>query len=548
MFERLPYEIIENITSYLDINQVINCMSTCRTWHRLLQFYIKKNEITICNNEQLKEIALNIKAKKLHANYICKVLMKQPFYECTEMKQLPLLFPNLQQLVGKSPSGWYKQLVYHSDSIPLGNLSSVMEHLHLERLGFFTIDLLKQFTFSRLSHLLLDFMGASYRAEKILETLKNLSSLESLELVSLAFQNTTLELLHRNVPTLKTLLLVDVIMLFESGLPTYNIEPAPRLQSLQITGDSVAYDNHLHFIKYITLKYPSVNDLVLDILYFQDDFRVDHSQQIYETYQETTLQLIDNLPRILNKLLLQIVPLKKEIVDALDSKKVHVKETGLFRDSPFSDAISVTDFFKSDMAKTVETLWLSGYSAFELENSGIESRLTRLCIRNISLNAPLNMHQLLSLHPKLQDLSIEDHCIDIDCKPTCSLEALPLKTLRLDIGSIPNTLSGIIRRCMPRLKHLFLLWTTSSVQHIYLPKHQLEKLEIQNNQTLFNCAIKTDMGMKRYAYRSWKSKNRDIKQATMLYSGTSREHSENDNMVIECKNIWHVVLNSKRII
>jgi hypothetical protein len=411
MFERLPYEIIENITSHLDINQVIHCMSTCRTWHGLLKFYIKKNEITICSNEQLKEIVLNIKAKKLHANYIRKVLMKQPFYECTEMKQLPLLFPNLQQLVGESPSGWYKQLAYHSDAIPLGHLSSVMEHLHLERLGFFTIDLLKQFTFSRLSHLLLDFMGASYCAEKILETLKNLSSLESLELVSLAFQNTTLELLHRNVPTLKTLLLVDVIMLFESGLPTYNIEPAPRLQSLQITGDSVAYDDHLHFIKYIALKYPSVNDLVLDILYLQDNFRVD--QPIYETYQETMLQLIDNLPRILNKLLLQIVPLKKEIVDALDAKKVHVKETGLFC-SPFSDAISVTDFFKSDMARAVETLWLSGYSAFELENS-IASRLTRLCIRNISLDAPLNMHQLLSLHPKLQDLSIEDRCIDLDC-------------------------------------------------------------------------------------------------------------------------------------
>ncbi|KAI8880284.1 hypothetical protein K501DRAFT_302294 [Backusella circina FSU 941] len=552
MLDRLPYELIEQITSHLDIIEVISSMTTCRTWYELLKFYLLKNEITLRNHEQFKEIAINIKAKKLNTNYIRKVHMKQPFYDCTEMNQLPILFPNLQQLIGESPSACYKQLLYNPNSINLSNLSSAIEHLQLERLGFFTIELLQRFTFNRLTHLLLDFMGASYSAKELLPTLKNLPSLESLELVSLAFQNTTMELLHRNVPTLKKLVLVDVAMMFESGLPTYTIEPAPNLQSLHIIGDSVAYDDHLHFIKYITLKYSSMNDLVLDMLYFQDDY----DQQIYVLYQEAILQLIDNLPRIMKTLRLQILPLKKEILDRLGSKKMQVKETVLFRDNPFSDGISVSDFFKCEVAETVETLWILGYSAFEIQNSRMESRLTTLCIRNISVeyNAPLNIHQLLLLHPKLEELSIEDRCIDIACELTCTLKSLPLKRLRLDVGQISDKIPSFIRRYVPHLTLLSLFWANcyskTPIKHIkiYLPKHQLQLLEIQNNQMNFNCAIKTDLGMKRYSYSEFKSKNRHTKKSTMLYSGTSRDHPQSDAVVVECKNLWSLIVNSKRVI
>ncbi|KAG2218184.1 hypothetical protein INT45_003610 [Circinella minor] len=97
LLEKLPYDIISNIFLYLDQQDCLNCMATCRDWYDLIPQFTQANWKTIQLNSdgmsqyQERNLGKHVKHVKFDGipeNELSTMMQKLLDFECTEIESL----------------------------------------------------------------------------------------------------------------------------------------------------------------------------------------------------------------------------------------------------------------------------------------------------------------------------------------------------------------------------------------------------------------------------------------------------------------------------
>ena len=96
LLEKLPYDIISNIFLYLDQQDCVNCMRTCREWYELIPQFTKANwetlrlgeVITHCHERNFGKHVKHVIFNGVPENELSTMMQKLLDFECTEIESL----------------------------------------------------------------------------------------------------------------------------------------------------------------------------------------------------------------------------------------------------------------------------------------------------------------------------------------------------------------------------------------------------------------------------------------------------------------------------
>ncbi|KAI7854583.1 hypothetical protein BDC45DRAFT_507610 [Circinella umbellata] len=96
LLEKLPYDIISNIFLYLDQQDCVNCMRTCREWYELIPQFTKANwetlrfgeVITHCHERNFGKHVKHVIFNGFRGPWLSKMIQRLLDCGCTQIKSL----------------------------------------------------------------------------------------------------------------------------------------------------------------------------------------------------------------------------------------------------------------------------------------------------------------------------------------------------------------------------------------------------------------------------------------------------------------------------
>jgi hypothetical protein len=253
----IPAEVLHQIFTRLSLNDGLECMFVCHKWYNILDkrsllysLYIDKTHL-----DKTKDMLERFSHRGPQVEYLT---VDFPTNHNFDKRKIFNLFPNLRQVeqaVHKQDSNETMSSNYFDKPFRFTNTTK------LEKLTDFgdcqlTRQLAMSNSLSRLNSLELYFPSLR---QNIVPQLVNMPVLQHLKLKKASVKLLDLEVLHMNLPSIKSLNL-DWFTLFSGDIPQ-DVMPASLLTEIDLKlGDVGDFDTHIQFYNYLGSKYPLVKN------------------------------------------------------------------------------------------------------------------------------------------------------------------------------------------------------------------------------------------------------------------------------------------------
>ncbi|KAI8354589.1 hypothetical protein EDC96DRAFT_516611 [Choanephora cucurbitarum] len=277
---KLPIEIVYHITPYLTYSDKLNLSCVCREWYNLVRKTCLYTHFTIKDMQRF-DTAISVFKEHPRLCYQAKsIRLTRMNNKFQEILQLPILFLHLTHFAYQSYNRHYDNdlELNEQDMKPWRRLECYEE----TNKNLLFMLLLTNVEFPELRKIKIDFCMNYSHCDDLFRLMKNAPNLEHLELSFATVNLEMMEILHDNLPSLKTLILSDIKdapsnlgLTFETqhqagmrtdessnrqlidGQHPISIDPASDITHLQITDMMAVNGNHcmpLQWIVYIALK------------------------------------------------------------------------------------------------------------------------------------------------------------------------------------------------------------------------------------------------------------------------------------------------------
>jgi hypothetical protein len=384
------------------------------------------------------------------------------------------MFPNLRELDLRYFDGGNPQKDYISNKFHFIYPTSKLERIADIGECELTCQLAASNLCNRLKSLELDFSDSPGSMSNIvIPRLKNMPVLENLYITNTKIKLAELEIIHSNLPLLKTLELKEIDII-DDDLPR-DIKPATSIASLNLRIEKTPeLHTHIQFYQYMAKKYPSVTTF----LHHDHVMNNQSPDYLIQLYKRGIFPFLQNIKTHRNNYYFD------NYCNGLDAFK-KFDEFGwrlkyLYIKSFIDDTIFLEELAQSEQSKYIEELALEEILPEPMNMLINMEALTTLSIdynfsymnHNVEEKQIIHFNQLLeACPPTLSTLSISG----VDFVLTESTTRLTsIKHLKLTLVDLTPELARFIETSFPHLSTLYLHCNISNNVTISLPNHNLE--------------------------------------------------------------------------
>jgi hypothetical protein len=312
----------------------------------------------------------------------------------------------------------------------------------------------------------------------IIPHLYNMPVLEYLQLEDLRLRLTDLEMLSKNIPSLKTVEFVDV-QLVTSKIP-HSVEPAPLVTNLALYVVNVDdLQTHVQFYKYMGNKYPSVITLDISDSALRDEF----PEYAMEVYNDGIFPLYQKVGSGMDKFVFENYCYGMDAFRKFDTFGMKLEEL-IIKSSEF-DALYLQDLVESKQCKYLRKLGLGDPVPQSIE---LVAKLEVLELLSVNCHRyndmteeeeedrTVNFSALIDACPKSLLALALDSVIFTFNDSTCNLTSI--NYLNLKPVELTQDLLNVIETSFPNLIGLSLCGLITTDLNISLPNHNIEEIEI----------------------------------------------------------------------
>ncbi|KAI8879053.1 hypothetical protein K501DRAFT_25934 [Backusella circina FSU 941] len=482
MLEKLPDELLLEVTSYLGFYSKLNLVQTCRKLYKVI-YHRKLFEDISIPRHHIGKIMQRFKNGELDGSKVKTLSMKLQFAQENYLPQIPTIFPNLKELY-TGESTFFDPEIEHADLERVKVLKDKLEVHDIRRCHKLIPLLIQDVPFTRLSFLSLDefyFTKKGYVDINLFSCLKNLPSLEILKLGWFKVNINFMEKLHQKCPKLKTLVFkyTELEMNSDDHISP-SIEPANNLLSFKMKGNIKFYDQNYLLLQYIDKKYPNLKSLDMNSLMRipRSNTPIDEGVLTYRTYHQRLPEFMTRvMPRLLS---VKIEPkLFENFIGSMRPISLHLTSIGFYSSKN-----------KYDMFKTLKDLRFIQSLTF-LTTLLIELKHTKyICHKSIILpniksiylfgsnrlnGLYLELDKFLFTFNGVETLDIKSDKCKIAISDTTKYNTFKyprLKRLELHVKDVEPKVKSYINNCLPNVNELS--WKTSEKSGEYkfdFPQH-----------------------------------------------------------------------------
>jgi hypothetical protein len=442
----LPPEILKTIFIKLCFHERFICALVCRNWWNVLDRTCLLHSVNCSFNESkfIKFIDM-IKNSPHRATQVQELLLRDCIPEEFDKQEICNMFPNAR-LINVADEGRDQAVPIFFHNVKMKHSKSTVQVLYDGMWCPLAMQILDSNMGERLKKLDLDFRTMTAWFQIAVPELKNMPVLEELTLKSFIAEVLDLEVLHENLPTIKSLELKDVLP-SASKIPE-NIIPATITK---LHYDSIEYNNEdalPTWYNYMGKKYTNVTQFEYkdDALRYID---LDTAEQMYENGFLPFLQLIG---RSTDHHIFHKVPDGIDVFEALDNGGAKTTQF------TFYDCQEETlfDFLaESNQARYVERMQLNRTEIGTLDSLQSLTLLTQIELifdyeyerTEINFTSYLN-----EFPPSLEDCTVNCSCVFVDPETTRSSR---IKNLRIYCEELTEALGDVLTNCFPNLVTLY---------------------------------------------------------------------------------------------
>ncbi|KAI8886577.1 hypothetical protein K501DRAFT_269738 [Backusella circina FSU 941] len=273
MIQRLPLEIILTISNYLDFENKLTLITTCRGLHDLISNTNLYSDLNLLRDKRTVNSIIQKfdDGGKLDGAQVKRLWIDTDKVSHQYYGQLSILFPNVTRLVKYNERLNFRDKIGNARSYPVGPMVEWIDTLETYIVpddGPDLMNTLEVATFPRLNKLNLDLLCYGNGKEEgfdflyFLKYIQHAPALKNLTLNHCAISLALLDGIHTSCPYLESLHLNQTaIVVRESTLPQ-SIVPTYSILQLKIS-QSLVFDKKGLLLDYITSRYRHLRSLDL---------------------------------------------------------------------------------------------------------------------------------------------------------------------------------------------------------------------------------------------------------------------------------------------
>lgn len=421
---KLPTEIVVNITSQLSFKDKLSLACTCKQQHRTASESTLYNKLVFKDNLAFDQ-AMQLHNKKSICHLVRHLFIGKLTFNARRVSELSTVFSRVQfmELNGADINTQEFEMVKIWNSVEkIVDSSTDGNSVY----GSGIIQLLALLTFNHLDSLELTFTiekvdshDRHKTTKALIKALRNTPSLKDLTLTNAVIRIKDAEELHSRVTTLKHLKF-NRVCIFQSDDVEYEFDeketkahytPSEILELLSMQDMEAAKNNAINnWISYVGHKYPKLRELDLGL-------RHDYDLDGKESAKDSLVEALGNMKR-LTRYSVDVAPITKATFDVMKANDIQLDHFGF-------------SVYTNDPAQTFAPIQaaqsVSSVSSLAMKcNAG-----TNISILNDSLmNLYLNLNNLTSLEITCFSNSAPTLIVYV-LQNLCMLKSLVLKEIKI---------------------------------------------------------------------------------------------------------------------
>ncbi|KAI8884043.1 hypothetical protein K501DRAFT_332943 [Backusella circina FSU 941] len=474
---KLPVEILNQIFVLLHPRHKVECMTVCRHWAETIKESVLFHTIRICSLGQMNQLMKKVRQEPLQGAKVERLLLDLKPSDKFRMNIIPLLFPNIRVFIALNidpktdfndmraadrltPHPWYQRIEHiaeYANSMHSYYILTSGPCLNLTKLSI-------QWDDSKCTKSLVDLLENAPALTTLSVTGSNLTLLD-------------LEVLHRNVPLLKSLGVYDSQM--ECEVFPYDCEPAIHITHVDFTSIRVDTSREeVSLLLYFRKKYPNLVDFSYSLVVF-DDFEFESE----EGYHEGFLPLMESLGTQLTAFKFGLTVESVFPFDLLDEAGIKLKKLtlGLIIEEPALDEL--VQSCQPLYIQTLVTHYILDYSNLKWINEFMNLRelyMAQPFTTEDLIDKTLDLDELLGvLGHKLRVLSVRGVVLTFNLM---KIRKYRLEEFSLDMTCLSPQLDTFISQSFPELRSLSLKTWNWCNEAFILPNINLSYLEISDRR------------------------------------------------------------------
>ncbi|KAI8882784.1 hypothetical protein K501DRAFT_315455 [Backusella circina FSU 941] len=444
--DKLPPEILRKIFKLLVLDEKLECTLVCRSWWRALDEFSLFYSVELSYSfDQFNRFINMIQDSPHRAAQVQKLELHNCIPSTFNKRKLHILFPNVRHVVALMTGEQQAKL---SEPLELTRTTSKVEYISESVYFEYTYQLISSNLCGRLGFLELNFPVLEADYWTFMPQLRNMPVLKHLVLLYPKLKVTDLETLHRNIPSIQKLELINT-SLCSSESPAI-ITPTTSLKTCSFsTTEYNRLEDLCQFYLYLSKKYISVTKW--EHLVFR--YHLIGKTRIKQFYENGFLQFLQRIGPTQDALKLHYLRNRMDVFKALDESGSRIKSFYFF----YCQGGTLFEYLaKSNQANYVESLFLYDTTTLNsLNHIGSMTALTKLhlCDKRFS---PISLTDCLNAcPPTLKDFSFSvHHQFTFDRSTTCNIFFIEKLTIRS--SKLTSELGDAISLCFPKLVHLCL--------------------------------------------------------------------------------------------
>jgi hypothetical protein len=475
--DNIPAEVLHQVFTRLSLKDGLECMLVCRYWYNILD----QRSLLYCfdiNETHLDETTDMLERFSHRGPQVEYLTVDFPINHNFDRRKIFNLFPNLRQV---------KQVLQEQDAKETMSSNYFDKPFRftnttkLEKLTDFgdcqlTRQLAMSNSLSRLNSLELDF--SSLPQNDTLQHLINMPVLQRLDLISVSVKLLDVELLHMNLPSIKSLSLEDFTL--SPGDIPQDVIPASLLTEIYLKLDDASdFDTHIQFYNYLGSKYTLVkNPAYIDYVMEEDD-----TDYMIGIYNDGIFPLYQKIGSQVNSFVFQNYINGMDFFKKFDEFGMKLNELTM-ETWDTAEALFLEELTQSQQSKYLQQLTLKDIIPQPINRmTNMEVLETMWIDFRISYETPdwdtekMDFSQLLMACPAtLTTLTIEG--VDLTFSTSPPSNTTSIKHLTLKHVGLTSDLAKHIETCFPKLSALYLRDSLSTSMSISLRDHYLDKVDI----------------------------------------------------------------------
>ncbi|KAI8875443.1 hypothetical protein K501DRAFT_280362 [Backusella circina FSU 941] len=487
--DQLPSDILNLIFTQLPFKQKKECMLVCQIWKDIIENRCLFHTLEISDEERFNEFMDLMKQTPSFRKQVVDLAVLT-YWRVQDINNFIEYFPNLTNFSFTRRS---EDQVHYVDSD-----ATSKSRMRFIRDGDSCI-LLHAFVKAGLCSRLDEICLVSFEPE-VLPILKDMPYLTTLLLQYSYVDIAQLEMLHKNLPTLKYIA-VDIER-FDYPIPTHII-PAVSITGLCVQMEYPSQNDQINWLLYVSKKYPNLT------MYYPEIETRGYEPEEKEDFKSVFLRAYEPFLKSVGSQLTSInLPGAQfdnfEIFQKMDENGCQINTMILFSDEDNSWTSALP---QSNQAKSLEYLTVHDTRPLLFDWLKSMKKLKSLCISTssdefedsdkIDINMAL---ESCSKTVKKIEINGGHYCVNSDVDDVFDIEEM-----RLDYGWAPTNIGQFIANCLPNLHTLSLNGSLHSDLNLILPNHHFSYVRLyfyEADKSHGNYALTTLKDSEQYRFRT----------------------------------------------